>query len=506
MADDTTTEESGKARALMREVATIASDPSYPAFDGLLRPNDDTLATRGGAKGLKIYAELERDTRVHSVMQKRQTAVAEREWYVAPASERPRDKQAAEVCETALTRMNFDKLTVDLLDALLKGYAVVELMPVYRDGLWLIGEAIARDQQRFVFNDKRQLRLLTRREMVHGVPVPPRKFIVHSHGGKDGNPNGLGLGSKLFWPVFFKRQGIQFWLVLADRYGNPTTMGSYPQSADEGEIDKILRAMQALSHDGVIAKPEGWTIELLEATKAGNVTTHEQLCRYMDEQIAECVLGETLTTNIGGAGSRAAAETHNDVREILVKFDADMLSATLNRTLMRWLTEWNLGFDAAPPTVWRQFTEEEDLNQRVKRDSALARMGWHMTEEKFAETYGDGYVYRPPRAPAAAAPPPAEGADAPGSDSAFAEAERDQVDDLTDQLDAAAAPATDALIGRLRAELEEADNLEAFSERLPALFAEMGEDGLADAIRRGLVTADLMGRHDIEQGAGDDDA
>ncbi|MCC7283481.1 MAG: DUF935 family protein, partial [Acetobacteraceae bacterium] len=75
---------------------------------------------------------------------------------------------------------------------------------------------VARDPRRFAFRDAGQgepeLRLLTREAPIDGIALPGRKFIVHRHGGRYGSPWGLGLGQRLFWPVFFKRQGIGFWL------------------------------------------------------------------------------------------------------------------------------------------------------------------------------------------------------------------------------------------------------------------------------------------------------
>jgi phage gp29-like protein len=494
----------GKADAVLREIATVMTDPLYPAWDGLLRADDDTLATRGGAKGLRIYDELLRDTRAHSIVQKRQTAVTARDWYIDPAAESGPEREAAALVESVLKRMNFDKLCLDLLDALVKGFAVAELMPVVRHGRVEIDYAIARDQRRFAFTDERELRLLTREAMVHGVPIPERKFIRHTFGGKDGNPNGLGLGSKLFWPVFFKRQGIKFWLTLADRYGTPTTMGSYPAGTQDDEVDKVLRGLRALAREGVIVKPEGWVIELLESRSAGNITTHEALCRYMDEQMAECVLGETLTTNVGTVGSKAAAETHNDVREILVRHDADMLSETLNRTLVRWIIEWNMGFDVEPPLLWRSFSEEEDLNARAPRDEALQRMGWYLTPERFAEIYGEGYEFRGGQSEARAAPPGAPGAPGLGDPAlAFSEAgepERDLADDLADQLDQVAGPVTDRAIDRIRALLDEAADFEEFSQKLLALYPALPAEDLAALLRDAMTVAELSGRAEILDG------
>ena len=46
---------------LRQEIATIARDPWQISFGGILRNQDDTLLTRAGGKGLKLYEEIERD-------------------------------------------------------------------------------------------------------------------------------------------------------------------------------------------------------------------------------------------------------------------------------------------------------------------------------------------------------------------------------------------------------------------------------------------------------------
>src|SRR5580765_7180540 len=98
------------------EIATIARDWTYPAFMGLLLNRDDTLLQRGQGKGLKIYDDIERDARVYSALQKRKLAVIARPWDVEPASEAAPDVQAAEGVKAQLKALNFDQLTLDLLD------------------------------------------------------------------------------------------------------------------------------------------------------------------------------------------------------------------------------------------------------------------------------------------------------------------------------------------------------------------------------------------------------
>lgn len=472
-------------KEITKEIATVERSHLNPVFGGILTVQDDTLMTRGGGKGLKLYDDLERDCHVYAVLQKRKMAVIAKDWSVEPASNSALDKRAAEVVEEQFRTLPFDRICLDLLDCILKGYAVSEVIWEKRGNQFAITKIKSRDQRRFVFDNDAALRLLTREDTIKGIELPERKFIVQQFGSKDGNPYGLGLGTRLFWPVFFKRQGLTFWLTFADKFGNPTTVGKYRTGADEAEQRKLLDALQALSHDIGIIIPEEMKVELLEAKRAGSINTHETLARYCDEQISEAVLGETLTTNVGSTGSYAAANTHNEVREELTKADADLQCEMLNTGPVVWITELNVP-GANPPRLTRIFEEEEDLNERVKRDKEIHGMGFKPTPDYIERTYGEGWergAAKPDKTPIAA----------------FAEetGPRDEVDDLTDQVDTLAGDALDGMIEQIRVVVEQANSLEEVSERLLNLYPEMKADNLAELLSKALLLAELQGRGDI---------
>ncbi len=388
-------------KADTHEIATIARDPhQVRVFGGVLANLDDTLTTRGGAKGLRIYDELERDTRAYAVLQKRKLAVTARPWRVFPASDRSGDKAAALLVQGQLQALGFDQVTAGLLDATLKGFAVGEVLwAIDRDQV-RAREVRIRDQRRFAFTETQALRLLTRERPGEGESLPERKFIVHRFGAKDGNPYGLGLGHKLFWPVFFKRQGITFWLTFADKFGSPTAVGKYPVGATIEAQGRLLAALGAIAQDSGVIVPEGMVIQMLEANRKGSIDTYEKLVRYMDEQISECVLGGTLTTNVGAAGSHAAAEVHKSVSDELSKADADLLSETLNSTLVRWIVDFNMP-GAGYPTVYRVFEEMKDLLKLSETYERLHEMGYEpRSVEQINETFGGRWERK-------AVPPPA---------------------------------------------------------------------------------------------------
>lgn len=390
---------------LRTEIATIGRDITMPVFGGVMRITDDTLLSRGGGRGLLIYDDIERDCHAYAVLQKRKMAVIAREWSVQPASNNRADLRAADLVREQLSNLagdvpddevlaqvtGFDAVCLNMLDAILKGFSVGEIMWQTSGPEIVASEIRARDQRRFAFMPGTRgykLTLKTWENLLPGVPVPPRKFIVHSFGSKNGNPYGLGLGNRLFWPTYFKRQDITFWLTFVDKFAAPTGIGKYPAGATPDDQAKLLGALSALASESGVIIPDGMAIDLLEAARSGSIDSYEKLARYMDEQISEAVLGETLSTNLRGGGSLAAAKVHNDVRLELVQADSDLLCSTLNSTLVRWICLLNCP-GATPPKVWRDCTAPDDLKTKAERDGILSKdVGVEFTTTYLQREYG----------------------------------------------------------------------------------------------------------------------
>ena len=373
-------------------VAGFDKDPFTTVFQGLLKPSDDTLASQGGSKGMAIYDEIERDCHAYAVIQKRKYAVVSFPWDVDPASDDSPDVKAAEGIKEILEGVDIDGLTLSLLDAFMKGFAVSEVE--WSPETWFPVKFHARDQRRFVFDAESKPRLITVENRTTGEELPERKFIVHRFGAKNGNPYGLGLGSKLFWPAWFKKQGLSYWLAFAEKFGGPTALGKYPEGLDDKQKQALLESLGRISQETAIIAPLGTEVELIEASRTGSIDTYERLLRYMDEEISKAVLGETLTTSMGDkSSSLAASQTHNGVRLELVRADADLLSNTLNESLLTWLTELHFP-GAKPPRLWRRVEESLDTKMEAEKDALVFGMGYEPEEEFIQEKYGVGWKKR----------------------------------------------------------------------------------------------------------------
>lgn len=478
-------------KELLQEVATVAKDITFPAFGGIMRPSDDVLALKGGSKGLAIYDDLERDPWVYACLHKRKMAVVGRDWVVEPATTSAKDKAAADMVRDHLSMMDFDPICYHLLDAILKGRSAGEIMWQVDSAQLRPVEVRPRNGLRFTFADDSSLRLLTIAQPLYGEVVPEKKFIVHSVGAKDGNPHGLGLGQKLWWPVYFKRQGLAFWLQFLDKFGAPTAVGKYQPGVDVASLEDALRR---IAHDAGVALPDGAAVELLEAKRSGT-GTHDSLVRYMDEQIAAAILGEGGQKGSGGELASAAL-LRNELRLELVDADADLLSATLRRTLIAWDVELNMP-GANPPHVWRQVEEEEDLKARAERDKTLFDMGFRPTLNYVKETYGGEWeIKEPPVTPPVV--PGAKPAAVPAPE--FAEAQAALVPDQA-ALDAAieAIPPEalqaimDQALGKLLQDISAAGSYEAAIRLVESRYPTLTTDKLEGLLAQALFSAGQWG-------------
>lgn len=526
MTDETIDPRKNLPAAARQLIAHARNDITIPYFSTVLQPQDETLLARGGGKGLKLYDEIERDTHARAVLQKRKLALTAREWEVkAPEGSGPEGERAEEFIEAILSSISFDQLCLDLLDATLKGYAVAEII-WQRAGTQIVPEKIvAHDPRRFAFDENWNPRLLTMAQPSQGEELPERKFIIHRFGMKGNNPYGLGLGSVLFWPVLFKREGVTFWLTFLEKYASPTPIGMYPHGTLPEDQDRLMRTLQDMVQSGAIVVPIGSEVKYLEATRSGSVS-YEEWCRYWDTQMALAVFGSSLATHIEGAGSRAASETHKETEEQIIDADGDLLSDTLKATLIQWLIDYNMP-GAPVPSVRRIRAKNEALREALRKQrtqnasfemNMLFDLAGRVPKEHFAELaalLADNDMMpkvpiavlqqlAPHLASARAAPDlvgikstqPANEADkALMRQIAFAE-RNDDLASLTDQLDALAAPHFADLINNIReaglAGVEAGETPDEIADRLLEL-AGRSIDPLGQIIGGALTVAEASG-------------
>lgn len=476
---------------LNSEVANRRTDPFEQDYMGIIRTNDPLLLEKGGGNSWQLYRDLKRDGKVFSALQKRVLALVKYPWQVTAVDEKKSDD--ASKVSAILKGFSFDQFCKDLMEAQLAGFSVCEVVwTVNEDGYYVPARIVRRAQRRFVYvqadaNQPPAMQMLTRSNMLTGQPLPERKFIVHRVNPEDDNPYGTGLGLQLYWPVFFKRKGIVSWNKLNDRFGSPTPWGRYPKNSGPKEKGTLFDALRALSADGVVMTPEGMQIDLLESKLTGSVTSQQNLCEYMDDWIAEVVLGQEPRKQGGGALS-AASKERESVRLDLVQADADLLSETINSTLIAWICYYN-GFSSC--LVNRVIKPEDDLKLMSETDKNVSSMGFELSEDAVRAKYGEGWSKK--------IAPPSAAAQRPAS---FSE-EGTPVDDPgLSAIDAAIASLDsqvlrEVLDGLLDPILEAVEASGSFEEALAALgaaYPKMNPTKLQALLAKAMFSGEAFGR------------
>lgn len=477
------------APELDTEVANRLRDPFEVNYMGVLRTNDPLLLEKGGggSQAFELYRDLKRDGKVYSGLQKRKLAIIGKPWQVE-ALEKSSTAEADVATVTAmLKRIGFDALTEQLLDALLAGFVPGEIVWTLRDNLVTPARVIKRAQRRFVYvqeneNTPPALRLLTKSNMLTGETLPDRKFLVHRFNPEDDNPYGTGLGLQLYWPVFFKRKGILAWNKLNDRFGSPTPWGKYPKNATPQEKGTLFDALRAMSNDGVIMTPEGMNLELIESKLTGSITTQQALCEYMDDWIMEILLGQSPRGKGGGAVA-AASNEREDVRVELSQADSDLLSETLNSTLLAWFCDYN---GLTPCGVYRVIKKPEDMKAASETDKNVASMGFKPTLEGVRAKYGEHWEQAP-----AATPPAAQTSSfaEPGGTSRRLNPEQE----LTDTLMVDGKAPWQTMLEQLEALVGSADSLTQLQQSVTQAFGDLDASNLVKLMAAAMALAELKG-------------
>jgi len=479
------------------EVANRLRDPFETNYLGVLRTNDPLLLERGngGAQSFELYRDLRRDGKVFSGLQKRKLALISRPWQVDPIDAGDAGQRDAAVVLAMLKSVMFDKLCAELLDALLVGFVPAEIVWTVRNGLITPGRILKRSQRRFVYvqtdpNAAPELRLLTAANMLTGEVVDPKKFIVHRVNQEDDNPYGTGLGLQLYWPVFFKRKGILSWNKLNDRFGSPTPWGKYPKNAGPKEKGTLFDALRAMSNDGVMMTPEGMSIELLESKLTGSISTQKDLCTYMDGWISEVILSQEASQKTGATG--AASKEREDVRLDLVQADSDLLSDTLNSTMIKWFCEFN---GLARCQVSRVIKKPEDLKSSSETDVNVASLGFRPTLEAIRAKYGEGWEDAP------VLPPPsvAKANTQNGKSASFAEGSVEtQQPDSVASLMQYGQPVWSSMVAQLQVLVDNATSLVQLQQDMTQAYGGLESAQLVKLMAAAIALAELKGMDDAK--------
>lgn len=484
------------AAPVRQEIASTADGRDITRFyvrpDLRLSPQDTILntATYRNLAGYDLFQDLLTDWTVFSTLQQRRLAMVSAETEVVPGGKRRADQSAAAFIEETLKHIGWDSVSAKMHFGVYYGLGVAECLYA-TDGAQVIPDAIrVRDRRRFCYDGAMRLRLLTAANAQPGEPLPERKFWAFQTGADhDDDPYGIGLAHWLYWPVTFKRAGVKFWLVAAEKFGSPTAVGFFPPELTEADQQKLLVTLGKIRTDAGLIAPDGTRIDLLEAKRAAG-GDYGELCRYMDQAIHRVVLSQLAAAD-STANKLNVSNDDPATWQRLIKADADLECESFNATVVRWLCDWNFP-GAAYPQVWRRTEPGADLAQRSEIEERIYKVGYRPTLAQIQNEYDGEWEPVPAPVPALPATPNAEPAPlafAAPNDTAAA-----TVAPLVERLGREAAPLIDQLLESARGLLKRSADFDEFRDGLFKLYPDLDSTAFAELLGQAFAVADAAGR------------
>ncbi|MGR3466918.1 MAG: DUF935 domain-containing protein [Shimia sp.] len=350
-----------------------------------LTPSRLSAILKEAAEGdLEAYLTLaeemeERDAHYASVLGVRKRRVSGID-PVIEASEDPRGQEVAEAVKAdILDHYGFADLVEDLLDALGKGFSVVEIMWETGADRWRPAAFAHRDARFFQPDpdDPRTIHLRDDRDTAKGLPLARSKFVTHRAKLKSGHWARGGLARLVAFGWICKAYTLKDWMAFVEVFGHPIRIGKYGPQATKADVEVLMRAVANLGTDAAAVLPESMRIDLERASGgsggAGSTDVFEKLARWVDEQVSKAVLGQTMTADDGS--SMAQAEVHNDVRLDIARADAKSVAATIQRDLIAPYVALNFGSVDAAPILSLPVEEPEDNKTVLAGTAMMVKLG-----------------------------------------------------------------------------------------------------------------------------------
>lgn len=343
-----------------------------------------------------ILQEMEsKDITIMSELQKRKLAVVKYPWVISPLDESSQAQKVAEFCEQAIKGLvNFHDDRIDMLDALGKGVSFNQIGWDNSEGDVWPTELKYFEPWHFRPdpNNAEAWRLLTMDDMVDGIALPDRKFLIHKYKAISGSAVRAGLIRILGFMYIFKNFAIKDWLTFLDLYGIPLRIGRYEPGTGEPEKSILRSAVMNLGTDAAAVISKQTEIEIANAISGTTGNPHQVFVDYIDKQIRIAINGQTLTSDIGSTGSYAAASTHKDVMHELTQADARALDNTIRWGLLEPIVFFNFGPDAAKkllPVFTTMVSEARNLKDEIEIDRIfISELGAPVVAKDLYDKYG----------------------------------------------------------------------------------------------------------------------
>lgn len=341
----------------------------------------DSNATRSDLRLI-----LESDDEVAQCLDTRLDKLLGVDWRLSGGSE------YARAFVTEQVKQHYDTLIENSFMARWYGYDVMERVYAKSGGFWYVKDLLPRPFEWFSVKRDRSLWYQPAYGVTQygnnvyalrpdGMNVDTHlKFLLTLHRPTFYNPRGKAQAVYLFWPWFYRKCNWQFWMQFLERNGQPLLVG---KSANPTQMaSELAKAVQ----DAVIAVGPNDDVAAVSPNNKGEafVLAEDRLVR----RIQKIILGQTLTSDVGGngTGSRALGEVHNEVRGDKTMSDLKLVRPTVQNYIDALVA---LNFPRSTKIEMVYAVDRGLEAARANRDANLMNTNQvEFTEQYFIREYG----------------------------------------------------------------------------------------------------------------------
>lgn len=319
-----------------------------------------------------LYSELELDTHVASVREKRILNVLSSDIVFFDKAGKEND-----TVTTLISQPFFRDMCADILDSRSWGYSLLyfeqlSLDPSVSSKYLLVPRRNVVPEFGLIVKQPGDLAGISYNE------PPYSNYTIAA-----GDPLDLGLLNKAAPYVIYKKNTSQDWATYNEVYGFPFRKITY--SGNDANVRKELESMARTTHRASFAiLPEEAQMEFIQ-NQQGSSNGYELFNTFIticDKQVSKLFLGNTMTTDAEGGNYKG--EVHEKAELRIADSDRHFLLSVLNTDFIRIMETFGISTQGG----WFAFndTEELPLKERFAMDMELSRI-IPIDPDYFYETY-----------------------------------------------------------------------------------------------------------------------
>ena len=359
-------------------------------------PNPDSVLQKTG-QGLTAYRTLLTDAHLAAVLESRESATLSQDWRIERGKCPQKiynsiEKWFFSIIERKMgpDDLSRDEITSNILDVIYWGYQPTELTWDLMYGMWMPVYITPKPPEWFIWTvssaGSPELRFLSKNAPLEGEPPPdPYTLICPRIKPSYTNPYGRGVASRCFWPIAFKKAGLEFWLNSLERFGTPWVKGTMPANSDDTVMNKFKDDLITLVQDAVVVVAGEQDVSIMEAQSTQKSPGFMEMCNYMDSQMTKTILGHTLNSDSGDKGSYAAIKGAMSVRGDIQVRDTAMMRNIWADIINLIMYRNGYGETERPRPV--AYRADEIDTERSTRDDLLNRTGVRFSKSYYMKAY-----------------------------------------------------------------------------------------------------------------------